>query len=144
MKNSLGFICRAILFILLALSLTACGSGSDGENVSVGSDNGNSNGITDDHGNSIPFSTPISRNDNVNGNIETGGDVDYFSFRATNGKTYTIETTIGTLDDTVISLYNEINCQIDSHDYYAKSGWRRYTELLSLILGNRGWVAYFY
>ena len=116
MKNSLGFICRAILIILLALSLTACSSGSDGENVSVGSDSANSNGITDDHGNSIPFSTPISLNDNVNGNIETGGDVDYFSFRATNGKTYTIETTIGTLDDTVISLYDENGYQIVSDD----------------------------
>jgi hypothetical protein len=40
------------------------------------------------------------------GNIEKAGGKEWFTFSATGGKTYQVETTLGSLDDTMIDLVN--------------------------------------
>ena len=123
MRINLRFICRMILIVLLALTLTACGPGND-----EGNGAGNGDESSDDHGNSLAFATFISLGNDVNGNIETSSDVDYFAFSATDGKTYTIETSSGTLNDTTIYLFDENSFQIDHDDdsgvgYASKITW---------------------
>ena len=60
----------------------------------------------DDHGNSPSTSTPMGINTPISGNIETGGDDDFFSFFASDGVEYTIETSLGTLHDSYLDLYD--------------------------------------
>ncbi len=63
---------------------------------------------SDDHGNTYSTATTISTDGTLySGNIETAGDVDYFSFSATSGCTYVIETgDLGSGCDTYIYLYS--------------------------------------
>ncbi len=84
---------------------------------------------SDDHGNSLLGATSISVGATVDGNIETSGDVDYFSFSALLGSIYTIETSAGSLEDTVLTLYDSRGSTIDSDDnggeeYASKIQWR--------------------
>jgi subtilisin family serine protease len=60
----------------------------------------------DDHGNTYLDSTPttIGLTDGV---IENGGDVDFFSFAVVAGQTYSIETNLGTLTDTMVNVYDQ-------------------------------------
>ena len=60
----------------------------------------------DDHGDFWWNATPIGIGSSVFGDIETNGDVDYFSFLATAGTMYTLETTLVTLGDSVLDLYD--------------------------------------
>ncbi len=58
----------------------------------------------DDHGNSASQSTVLTGA--ANGDIETAGDVDWFQFTAQEGFQYTIETALGTLPDSTLTLYD--------------------------------------
>ena len=71
-----------------------------------------------DHGDSRSSATRISVGSRVNGVIGTSGDVDYFSFQAQSGRTYTIETSVpsGSGVDTVISLYSANGSRLDRDD----------------------------
>ena len=60
----------------------------------------------DDHGNDPSSATPISLNTDVSGDIEYGGDVDFFKFYATAGEEYVLETTLVSLPDSYIYLYD--------------------------------------
>jgi subtilisin family serine protease len=60
----------------------------------------------DDHGNSAAAATPLTLPAGVAGMIGTLGDVDWFKFQAVAGKSYVFSTTLGTLADSVLSLYN--------------------------------------
>ncbi len=62
-------------------------------------------GVIDDHGNDYTTATPATISVTTNGDLETGGDIDYFSFQAVAGTTYTIFTTLVTLDDSYLTLY---------------------------------------
>ena len=59
---------------------------------------------SDDHGDSRSSATRISVGSRVNGVIETSGDVDYFSFQAQSGRTYTIETSSRVNTTTTLSF----------------------------------------
>ncbi len=58
----------------------------------------------DDHGNDRSSATAIRMGSIADGNIETTGDVDYFSFSADSGITYTIETFLHSLEDSLLEL----------------------------------------
>ena len=61
---------------------------------------------TDDHGDHAISATPVSVGSTVDGNIEKPEDDDYFAFVATAGTTYTFETSLGTLPDSVLRLWD--------------------------------------
>ncbi|MCH7688623.1 MAG: S8 family serine peptidase, partial [Planctomycetes bacterium] len=61
----------------------------------------------DDHGNSYLEGTATTVGNSIDGVIEIGGDVDFFSFNVVAGQTYSIETTLGTLSDSWIDVYDE-------------------------------------
>jgi hypothetical protein len=72
----------------------------------------------DDHGDTYYTATSISTDGTLySGSIETGGDVDYFSFFATSGYTYVIETSdLGFGSDTYIYLYSTNGTTEIDHD----------------------------
>ena len=72
----------------------------------------------DDHGDGISSATLMRVGDTVNGDIETSDDVDYFSFRAEADWSYTIETALGTNDDTQIALYDQNGSRLAANDDY--------------------------
>ena len=59
----------------------------------------------DDHGNNYTTATAVTVGDTVLGNIEKSGDTDWFSFNGLGGSDYVIETVLGTLADSQITLY---------------------------------------
>jgi hypothetical protein len=62
--------------------------------------------VKDDHGNNSGRATPLSVNAPLPGDLELHGDVDWFLFAAVAGETYVIDTTLATLDDSVLALYD--------------------------------------
>ncbi len=62
-------------------------------------------GTGDDHGNNAGSATSVGVPSQTGGNIDVGGDVDWFAFGMVPGVTYTIETSLGTLTDSVLRLY---------------------------------------
>ncbi|MGE3315232.1 MAG: matrixin family metalloprotease [Planctomycetaceae bacterium] len=63
-------------------------------------------GGADDHGNSATGASTITIGTSVAGNLEVTSDQDWFKFQATAGITYTFQTALGSLSDSVIRLYN--------------------------------------
>jgi subtilisin family serine protease len=61
----------------------------------------------DDHGNTYLDGTPTTVGTPIDGVIEIGGDVDFFSFNVVAGQTYSIATTLDTLSDSWIDIYDE-------------------------------------
>ncbi len=59
----------------------------------------------DDHGQSTSFSTLTGSNQVLNGDLEVGGDVDWFTFFVSDGAQVTLETTLGTLGDSILRLF---------------------------------------
>ncbi len=76
----------------------------------------------DDHGDSYGNATSVSANSSTSGDIEIENDIDYFNFSATSGHTYTIETTLGTLDDSDITLYDTNGLSVIDSDDDSGSG----------------------
>ena len=70
----------------------------------------------DDHGDSRSDATSVDVNASAWGSIEVGDDVDFFSFNAVSGRSYTIETRLETLSDSVITLYDAGGSYIDDND----------------------------
>ena len=62
--------------------------------------------IDDDHGDDASSATLISLNTDVYGDIDYGGDIDFFKFEAAAGKQYILETTLDSLPDSYIYLYD--------------------------------------
>ncbi len=60
----------------------------------------------DDHGNDYTTATPVSAGSTTGGIIERGGDRDWFSFQAVAGKAYVLDTSLGTLPDSTLTLYD--------------------------------------
>ena len=85
-------------------------------NSSVGESNESNNirqrtfnvvgGGGDDHGNVAAQSTPVVVPSETAGSVETGTDRDWFNFVAVGGKSYILETMLGTLQDSTLRLYN--------------------------------------
>jgi len=61
---------------------------------------------TDDHGNQSSAATSVVPGEATAGDIESVGDVDFFSFEAEAGSYHIIETALGSLADTVIVLFD--------------------------------------
>jgi V8-like Glu-specific endopeptidase len=59
----------------------------------------------DDHGQSTASSTITGSNFVQSGDLEVAGDVDWFTFYATPGTQVTLETSLGTLSDSILRLY---------------------------------------
>ncbi len=60
----------------------------------------------DDHGDNAATAAAVGSPSSTSGTIEVKGDVDWFKFQAVAGKTYTFTMQLGTLRDTVLSLYD--------------------------------------
>ncbi|UCG66943.1 MAG: PPC domain-containing protein, partial [Deltaproteobacteria bacterium] len=88
--------------------------------------------FADDHGNTYSAATPISTDGTLyDGEIEIGGDVDYFSFSAASGYRYVILTSqLVVLFDTFIHLYDtdgttELASDDDSgQDLFSRIVWQ--------------------
>lgn len=75
-------------------------AGDNGGSAPVGA------GVGDDHGDKAATATAVSDPSSTDGELGVIDDVDYFSFDATIGRLYTIETTLGTLGDSTLTLYD--------------------------------------
>jgi subtilisin family serine protease len=60
----------------------------------------------DDHGDNAAAATAVGVPSSTSGVIDSGSDEDWFAFTATAGSTYVFTVTLGTLDDSVLSLYS--------------------------------------
>ena len=60
----------------------------------------------DDHGNNFQSATRAALPASIGGKIEVAGDVDWFSFAATGGTLYKIQSTQGTLDAASLQLFS--------------------------------------
>ena len=74
--------------------------------------------VPDDHGNSEGDATAIRVGADVRGALDYDGDIDYFRFQAEQGEFYQIDVALGTLDDSIVSLYDSDGWFLDSNDYY--------------------------
>jgi hypothetical protein len=77
-----------------------------GANSLTGSYDLTVNTSNDDHGNFAATATPIAVPSTSGGVIETAGDLDWFSFSATQGTKYEFATTLLTLADSQLALYD--------------------------------------
>ena len=72
--------------------------------------------LIDDHGNSEGDATAIRVGADVRGALEYDGDIDYFRLQAERGQSYQIEVALGTLDDSIVDLYDADGSLLDSND----------------------------
>ncbi|MFC1759043.1 trypsin-like serine protease [Planctomycetota bacterium] len=70
----------------------------------------------DDHGNSLKDSTAISLDESIRGELELPGDVDWFSVELTAGVNYEMATTLHSLDDTILTIFDRDGVKIASND----------------------------
>ena len=54
----------------------------------------------------------------VRGALDYDGDIDYFRFRAAPERSYQINVALGTLDDSIVSLYGGDGLLLDTNDDY--------------------------
>ena len=85
--------------------------------------------IVDDHGDSEGDATAIGVGAEVGGELEYDGDFDYFRFQAEAGWSYRIDVALGTLDDSIVELYDADGSFLDSSDdyegtYASRLSWR--------------------
>ena len=62
--------------------------------------------------------TEIRVGADVRGAVGSQDDIDYFRFRALRGQTYQIDVALGTLDDSIVSLYGGDGSFLESNDDY--------------------------
>ena len=74
--------------------------------------------ITDDHANSAANATAAEIGTAVEGEMEYEGDGDYFTFEATAGEFYELAVTLGTLQDSVLDLYDTDSTWLAGNDDY--------------------------
>ena len=77
--------------------------------------------IEDDHPNSTDNATPVATGIATQGELEYGNDSDFFRFEATEGEYYVIDVTLGTLQDSVLDLYDADGTGLSSNDDYRDS-----------------------
>ena len=110
---------------------------------------------TDDHGNDIDDATAIRVGADVRGALDYDGDIDFFRFQAERGQSYQIDVALGTLDDSIVFLYDGDRSLLDINDdgerlfweapssgegYVAVEGYGigTYTLTVSLIIDDHG------
>ena len=85
--------------------------------------------IVDDHGNSEGDATAIRVGADVRGALDYDGDIDFFRFQAERGQSYQIDVALGTLDDSIVELYDVDWSFLDTNDDYGDTfGSRLYWE----------------
>ena len=77
--------------------------------------------IEDDHPNLTDNATPVETGIATQGELEYGNDRDFFRFEATEGEYYVIDATLGTLQDSVLDLYDADGTWLSSNDDYRDS-----------------------
>ncbi len=70
----------------------------------------------DDHADSADGATPVPVDGSVQGAIDYFGDVDFFVFDAAAGESYRIEVALGSLEDSVASLYDADGWELAFND----------------------------
>ena len=74
--------------------------------------------VPDDHGNDIDDATAIRVGADVRGAMDYDGDIDFFRFQAEQGQSYQIDVALGTLDDSIVELYDGDGAFLDTNDDY--------------------------
>ena len=74
--------------------------------------------VPDDHGNDIDDATVAAVGADVEGALDYDDDIDYFRFQAEQGESYQIDVALGTLDDSIVDLYDADGSFLDSNDDY--------------------------
>ena len=74
--------------------------------------------LIDDHGNSEVSATAIGVGADVRGALDYDGDIDFFRFQAERGQSYHIDVAPGTLDDSIVDLYDFDGWLLGSNDDY--------------------------
>ena len=88
--------------------------------------------ITDDHAGALREATPVTVGEPAPGEINYDGDVDFFVFEGEQGELYQIDVTLGTLPDSVATLYDSDGLDLGySDDYGDTSASRIYWEAQS-------------
>ena len=77
--------------------------------------------IVDDHPDSTTDATPVELGVAAHGAIDYEGDSDYFAFEAEEGEFYQLDVTLGTLEDSVLDLYDTDGIWLDANDDFAES-----------------------
>ena len=77
--------------------------------------------IIDDHANSEGGATAIRAGAGVRGVLDYDGDIDYFRFQAEQGKFYQIDVALGTLDDSIVNLFDSDGWFLDTNDDYGNT-----------------------
>ena len=90
--------------------------------------------IVDDHGDTERDATAIRVGAEVGGDLEYDGDIDYFRFQAEAGWSYQIDVVLGTLDDSILNLYDTDGWFLDTNDDHGNT----YASRLSWYAGNSG------
>ena len=70
----------------------------------------------DDHGNSIAAATTVTVPFNTTARLEIAGDLDFFAIPLLAGNSYGFETSLGTLQDTNLKLFDQWNQEYGSSD----------------------------
>ena len=78
-------------------------------------------GITDDHANSAANAVPVGIGMPARGAIDYEGDGDYFTFAAEEGELYQLDVTLGTLEDSVLDIFDTYGIWLDGNDDSAES-----------------------
>ena len=94
---------------LLVAALVACEEGDSPQNFGLVQD-------ADDHGDSSSEAMALDVGSTVDRDIEVIGGMDFFSFRAVGGQRYAIETQLGSLQNTTLTLYGGDGSSIAQDD----------------------------
>ena len=74
--------------------------------------------LPDDHGNSEGDATAIGVGAEVRGALDYDDDIDFFRFQAERGQSYQIDVAQGTLDDSIVDLFDSDGSFLDTNDDY--------------------------
>ena len=85
--------------------------------------------ITDDHAGALREATPVTVGEPAPGEINYDADVDFFVFEGEQGELYQIDVTLGTLSDSVATLYDSDGFDLD---YTRRASRRRHLRRASL------------
>ena len=98
--------------------------------------------LPDDHGNSEGDATAIRVGTDVRGALDYDDDIDFFRFQAERGQSYQIDVALGTLDDSIVELYDADGSLLDINDdgerlfWEAPSSGERYIAVVGYGIGT--------
>ena len=102
------------------IKVAAWGSGTGSYTLTVVASD-----IVDDHANGVGDATSVTAGGAALGVVDYPDDVDLFVFEASEGELYQIDVALGTLDDSVVGLYDADEWQLAYNDDYEDSSASR-------------------